>query len=172
MKTADIKIIESLETLCEKNVKQQNKGSSFRPFKYYKSDGEDNVPVFFVGVPGLTVAMVMTALIMSTVYMITLPFNIFLWIGYLLVASFVIRFAMKIDKSKQIRFMCQSLSCHALRLIKKAKEIDDEEEALRYAGQAKALLKRADEWLDDPCIGEQLAQLEPFEEVEPELTFK
>jgi hypothetical protein len=158
MDTEKIKIIEELATLS-KSHDTEDRGSSYRPFKYYKHIQGKDIPVFFVGVPGVTVAIVMTLLIVTTIYMITLPFSVVLWLLYLLV---ILRLAMKIDKAKQIRFMVATLCSMAVRMLEKANE-SEEHVRLRLAGQAKTLLEKAHSWVDEPLILTQLAELESFE---------
>lgn len=151
-----ITIISELENLC-KASDIESRGSSFRPFKYHKYVQGRNVPVFFVGVPGLTVAVAMSLLLVITVYLVTLPFSFFIWTIYLLLAAIVIRFAMKVDKAKQIRYMVSCLCKQSLVMLDKANDNADKHE--HFAGQAKYLLESAGKWVDEPAIRKQLDEL-------------
>ncbi|QAR33755.1 hypothetical protein EP073_10165 [Geovibrio thiophilus] len=157
-----INIVAGLEDLC-KASDTVSRGSSFRPFKYYKNVQGRNIPVFFVGVPGLTVAVVMSFLLIITVYLITLPFNIFIWVAYLFLSAVIIRFAMKVDKAKQIRYMVSCLCSQSLRMLEKANEEHHQREKL--AGQAKYLLERAHKWVDEPAIHQQIEELKSYKSV-------
>lgn len=157
-----IKITPEFEHHC-KIADTESRGSSFRPFRYNKSVNGKNIPVFFIGVPGFTVAVCMTVLLMITVYMVTLPFNMFLWGAYLFVAAMVIKFALKVDKVRQIRYMTSCLSKQAFVLLEKANEQEKNRE--KYAGQAKYLLERVIKWVDEPAITSQLNELKSIETV-------
>jgi hypothetical protein len=157
-----INIIAELEDLC-KASDTVSRGSSFRPFRYYKNVQGRNIPVFFVGVPGLTVAVAMSLLLIITVYLITLPFNVFVWTAYLFLAAIVIRFAMKVDKAKQIRYMVSCLCRQSLMMLEKANEELHQKEKL--AGQAKYLLERAHKWVDEPSIHKQIEELKDYKSV-------
>lgn len=153
-------VVSELEELCEFYRKKYNKGGSFKPLKYYKHEDGRNEPVFFVGVPGLTVAVVVTLLVCCTVYLVTLPPNMWVWIVYLLASAVAVRFAMKADKVKQIRFMALSLSMHALTHLKKYDEESDKSKKQDYLRNAKSLLERADGWVQEPAISRQLELIE------------
>ncbi|MCD8493706.1 MAG: hypothetical protein LRY51_18445 [Geovibrio sp.] len=157
-----INIVAELENLC-KASDTVSKGSSFRPFKYYKSVQGRNVPVFFVGVPGLTVAIVMSILLVITVYLVTLPFNVFIWAAHLFLAAVIIRFALKVDKAKQIRYMVSCLCRQSIVMLEKAN--DDTNQREKLAGQAKYLLERAHKWVDEPAIHKQIEELKPYKSV-------
>ncbi|MGE4497125.1 MAG: hypothetical protein AB7E48_04535 [Deferribacterales bacterium] len=157
-----INIVSELENLC-KASDTVSKGSSFRPFKYYKSVQGRNVPVFFVGVPGLTVAIVMSILLVITVYLVTLPFNVFIWAAHLFLAAVIIRFALKVDKAKQIRYMVSCLCRQSIVMLEKANE--DAKQREKLAGQAKYLLERAHKWVDEPAIHKQIEELKPYKSV-------
>lgn len=157
-----INITPDFERHC-KLADTESRGSSFRPFRYHKNVGGKNIPVFFVGVPGFTVAVVMTILLMITVYMVTLPFNVFIWAAYLFVAAMVIKFALKVDKVRQIRYMTSCLCKQALVLLENANK--EEKNRVKYAGQAKYLLERVHKWVDEPAVTEQLKELQGVETI-------
>lgn len=156
MGVSKVQVVEELEALCDFYEKKYGKGGAFNPYKYYKKKQNSNEPVYFVGVPGFSVAVVMTLMIVSTVFFISKPYPWWSWIFYLVFWAYAVRFGLKVDKAKQVRYMALSLSKHAINSIKKSHQVEDESEAQKLLKQAKEFLEKAYSWVDEPPIKKQL----------------
>jgi len=150
-----VEIIDELEKICEMFEKKYGKGGAFNPYKYYRGKQNSSEPVYFVGAPGLSTAISITILILCTAAFVSYPFPWWSWIVYLIICAMFVRFALKIDKAKQIRYMAFSLSRHAINNIRKANESEDESEALQLYEKAEEFLSKARSWIDEPSLERQ-----------------
>ena len=155
----NIQVVEELKEMCLDYEKKQNRGSSFRPFRYTKYKDGEHSPVFFVGSPGLTVAIYSTFMVGVTFYMISQPANWVLWIFYVVFGVFFLKLSFKVDKIKQIRGLSLALSLSSIRLI----EIINTEKTDEDIENIKSLLEKAEEfltealkWVEEPLIQQQL----------------
>lgn len=153
----NIEIVDGLKEICLDYEKKQNRGSSFRPFRYNKYKDGASSPVFFVGSPGVTVAIYATALIAVTFYLFSLPFIWWAWLLYVFLGAFFMKIAFKMDKIKQIRSLALALSLNALKIIEILnKEDKTPDQIAELLGKAKEFLTQASERLDQPLIAKQL----------------
>ncbi len=152
-----IEIIEELRNMCIEYEKKQNRGSSFRPFRYHKYKNGENLPVFFVGSPGISVAIFATILIVVSMYIISLPFKWWIWLLYVLLSGFFLKLTLKMDKAKQLRTLSLALSLNAIKLIDIINnEEKTKEEKINLLNKAKDFLENALKWVDEPSIEKQL----------------
>jgi hypothetical protein len=147
-----IEILEELREFSKIALKEHKRGGSFRPFKYYRYEDGKNIPTYFIGSPGITVAIVTTLVVVATFYLITLKFNIWIWLLYLILTSFFVRLAMKIDKAKQIRSLAYSICNKAVVFLDEYNKSGDK----NYLNNAKELLERAKEWVEEPAFDRQI----------------
>lgn len=157
----NIIIVPELKDACLEYEKNQHRGSSFRPYKYNKHKEGVDSPVFFIGSPGVSVAIYATAMIAVTFYLFSLPFMWWLWLLYGVLGAFFLKVSFKLDKVKQIRGYTLALSLSAIRLIeilnkeeKSNIEIDD------LLNKSKDFLLEALKWVEDSLISHQLEVLE------------
>jgi hypothetical protein len=152
-----IEIVNELKELCLEFEKKQNRGSSFRPFRYNKYKDGANSPVFFIGSPGIAVAIYATFLIAITFYLFTLPFIWWAWLIYVLFGAFFMKLAFKLDKIKQIKTFALALSLNAIKILEIINSEDkSEEEVKSLLLKAEEFLTEAHKWLDEPNIEKQL----------------
>ncbi|UOD34541.1 hypothetical protein DSN97_10355 [Deferribacteraceae bacterium V6Fe1] len=149
-----IEILEELRQFSKIAEKEHKRGGSFRPFKYYKYEDGKNIPTYFIGSPGISVAIVTTLVVVATFYLVSLRFNIWIWLLYLLLTSFFIRLAMKIDKAKQIRSLAYSICNKAVTFLEEYNKDGKNNES--YLKSAKELLEKACEWVDEPAFKRQI----------------
>lgn len=149
-----IEILEDLRKFSKIAEKQHKRGGSFRPFKYYKYEEGKNIPTYFIGSPGVSVAIVTTLVVVATFYLVSLKFNFWIWLIYLLLTSFFIRLAMKMDKAKQIRGLAYSICNKAVVFLEEYNK--DNQNNLAYLKSAKELLEKAYEWVEEPAIKKQI----------------
>jgi hypothetical protein len=147
-----IEILQELKSLGKLGEKEYKKGGSFRPFKYYKYENGKNIPTYFVGSPGLYVAIVTTLVVVATFYLITIKFNIWIWLMYVIITAFLVRLAVKMDKARQIRSLVYAISSKAVAMLEeynKSQNID-------YLKNAKELLYTANNWVEEPVFMKQI----------------
>lgn len=156
-----IEVVEELKDMCLDYENKQNRGSSFRPFRYTKYKDGNSSPVFFIGSPGLTVAIYSTFMIGVTFYMISQPFTWWLWVLYLLFGVFFLKLSIKMDKIKQVRGLSLALSLSSIRIIEIINnEKKDENEIQELLHKAKGFLNDALKWVEEPLISKQLEIVE------------
>jgi hypothetical protein len=153
----NIEVIEELKKICIDFEKKQNRGSSFRPFRYNKYKDGQNSPVFFVGSPGLSVAIYATILIFVTFYLFSLPFIWWAWILYIMLGAFFMKVAFKMDRIKQIKTLALALSLQAIRILEILNnEEKNKEEQIKLLEKAKEFLTESSNYLAEPLIEQQL----------------
>ncbi|MGA1846489.1 hypothetical protein [Deferribacter abyssi] len=150
-----VEIVDELEELSVKIEKKYYRGGSFSPFRYYKYKDGRNVPVYFIGTPGLAVAFSATLVTALLFVLITLPFSLYYWIPFVIFVAFIMRLSVKIDKARQIRGFCANIVLRALKYIKAYNEKGDKE----YLDSALSLLKEANKYVDDKNIEIQLSHI-------------
>ncbi|MCX8083342.1 MAG: hypothetical protein N3C60_00250 [Calditerrivibrio sp.] len=133
------------------NLKVNYRGSSFNPFKFHRNVNGKQIPVYFIGAPGLYVAIVAT--IVSIVMMIMFRFNAGLgyWAFMLIFSAFLLRISLKIDKARQIRFFCNDILLKSYSLIKKYEETLD----LNCLREANKLLDEFSKYIYDDVVENQ-----------------
>jgi hypothetical protein len=153
----NIEVIEELKKICIDFEKKQNRGSSFRPFRYNKYKDGQNSPVFFVGSPGLSVAIYATILIFVTFYLFSLPFIWWAWILYIMLGAFFMKVAFKMDRIKQIKTLALALSLQAIRILEILNnEEKNKEEQIKLLEKAREFLTESSNYLAEPLIEQQL----------------
>jgi len=157
-----IKIVDSLKELCSLYEKKYSKGSSLKPYKYYKNKDGKNEPVFFVGVPGMTVAFTLTILMVFMISLASFKASTWMWVVFVILAVFIIRMAMKIDKAKQIRYMALTISKHAMINLEKSQNEEDLEKSMDMIDKARHLLDKAYTYVDEPALKEQIDEIDRF----------
>ncbi|KAA0257971.1 hypothetical protein FHQ18_06150 [Deferribacter autotrophicus] len=151
-----VEIVKELEELALKIEKRYNRGGSFSPFRYYKYEDGKNVPVYFIGAPGLAVAFSATLVAALLFILITLPFKLYYWIPFVIFVAFIMRLAVKIDKARQIRSFCANIVLRAIKSIKKYNEEGNKE----YLKSAVEFLREANKWVNDKNIETQLSNID------------
>jgi hypothetical protein len=152
-----IEIVKELESMCLEYEKKQNRGSSFKPFRYHKYKNGEHSPVFFVGSPGISVAIFATILIVVSMYIISLPFKWWIWLLYILLSGFFLKLTLKMDKAKQLRTLALALSFNAIKIIELVnKEEKNKEETIKLLEKAKEFLENALKWVEEPSMEKQL----------------
>lgn len=149
-----VEILEDLIKYSKIAEKEYKKGGSFRPFKYYKYEDGRNIPTYFIGSPGMTVAVVTTLVVAITFYLVSLKLSVWVWLLYLFLTSFFIRLAMKIDKAKQIRGLAYSICNKAVIFLEEYNK--DKQSNIEYLINAKKMLEKAYEWVAEPAFEKQI----------------
>ncbi|BAI80296.1 hypothetical protein DEFDS_0820 [Deferribacter desulfuricans SSM1] len=157
-----LEIVEGLEEHYQKINKKYNKGSSFNPFKYYKYVDGKNVPVFFIGTPGLAVAVSATLVAGLLFYLIQFPFKLYIWIPFGIFVAFIMRLAVKIDKARQIRSFSSHLVLRGLNFLKEFNKSQNSD----YLNEAVKILEEANKWVDDPRLQKQIEIARSFDIIE------
>lgn len=127
------------------------KGSSINPLKLYKDVDGKRIPVYFIGTPGLFVAI--TATILSVLFMllfsISVPF--WIWIIVLIIAAIFLRISSKIDKARQIRMFGNDMILKSYEsLLNYERDFDK-----KFLEDAKFFLGEALKWIEDKTIEAQ-----------------
>lgn len=156
----DVHIKEEFKKLHDSYKKNYGSQRSFRSMRHKKASDGSTVPVFYVGVPGLAVAVSMTFITVLTVAILSTPFKWYVWVPYLIAVFFIFRFAIKYDKVRQIRFMTYSLVAMSMSLMEQAMELEDHEAKREKYDKAKEFLEKASEWVEEPAIAQEIAELE------------
>ncbi len=123
-------ILTEFRQLFDLYNKKYKRQSSFKSLKNGKKNSKgEREPVFYVGVPGMMVALTFTFVLIGTVYLLYLPFMWYVWIPYVIILVFIFRIAMKLDKAKQIRHMVYFLLSNAMQTMEKKgdAELDEAE---------------------------------------------
>ncbi len=151
-----VEIIEELKKMCVEYEKKQNRGSSFRPFRYHKYKDGEYSPVFFVGSPGISVAIFATILIVVSMYIISLPFKWWIWLLYVLLSGFFLKLTLKMDKARQLRTLALALSLNAIKILEIINEGNKSEEEIKnLLEKAEEFLKNALKWVEEPSMEKQ-----------------
>ncbi|MEF3254070.1 MAG: hypothetical protein K6348_00670, partial [Deferribacterales bacterium] len=108
MKMVNDIINDDFKALVE-NIKISYKGSSLNPFKFYKNVESKQIPVYFIGTPGLFVAITATCLAVIFMILFNMKLSMFIWLLILIVSAIVLRIALKIDKARQIRMFSSDM---------------------------------------------------------------
>lgn len=162
-------ILEEFREFCQKNNKKNYRGGSFRPFKYYKYNEGANEPVYFIGGPGLSVAVFTTLIVSFAFVLLVSAPNFWYWLLFFIFAVLGLRVAMKVDKANQIRNMVASLGAHAINLIEQSEKSETVDEEMNMLKKSRHFLQEALKWVDEPMFERQLNKLENFiEEKAPE----
>jgi len=152
-------ILEEFKTLCKFYTKKYKKQGSFRSLKMMKNANGEMEPVFYVGVPGMMVALTITLVTIATVYLLYLPFMWYVWVPYVILLVFIFRIALKLDKVRQIRYMVFYMLDMSLKMMERADEQTDDTEKKLFQQKALNWLEKADKWVDEPTIKNQMEQL-------------
>jgi len=128
----------------------------FKSMKMIRNSSGNVEPVFYVGVPGATVAMFFAFVILATIYIISLPFMWYVWLPYVLFIIFGLRISLKMDKVKQVRYMVSHLLDMSLKLLEKADAETDKEKKQIHIDKAEERLKKVIEYVDEPAVQAQL----------------
>lgn len=139
--------------------KKYKNTTAFRSQKFRKNEKGETEPVFYVGVPGLMVALTFAAVIIATVYLLYLPFMWSVWVPYVIGIMFLFRIALKIDKVKQVRFMVYYLIDSGMKQLVKADDAEDSELQGVCVERAIEWLEKAQSWVDEPGVKAQLELL-------------
>jgi len=148
-------IADGFEQMHEIYKKRYSNQRLFRSVKF--KDGKE--PVFYIGVPGLYIALAMSLVTIVTVYLLYQPFKWYIWAPYLVAVFFLFRISVKMDKVRQVRFMLWTLFSAARTSIENANEAAGEDRK-SHLSKAKELLEKARQWADEPAISEQIAEIE------------
>mgnify|MGYP001241969676 CR=1 FL=1 len=149
-------ILDEFKELNELYNKRYKRQGSFRSLKMMKNSKGEREPVFYVGVPGMMVALTFTLVMICTVYLLYLPFMWYVWVPYVIVLVFVFRISLKYDKAKQIRYMVCFFLSNALNSMEQAIDVSDENEKKSYYTKALDFLEKADKWVDESAIKAQI----------------
>jgi hypothetical protein len=151
-----MKILDEFKLLFNSYEKKYKNQATFRSMKLMRNANGVQEPVFYVGVPGLMVAIVITLVTLATVYLLYLPFMWYVWTPYIIAVFFLFRVAMKYDKARQIRFMVYYMLNLAVSQMELAEKKDDGAEKKQHADAALDWLEKADKWVDEPAIRLQI----------------
>lgn len=119
-------ILDEFKKLCDFYRKKYKNQSAFRSLKMVKNEQGEKEPVFYIGVPGMMVALTFSFVIIATVYILYLPFMWYVWVPYVIFLVFLFRISMKYDKARQIRFMVYYLLESSLKMLETAENEEDE----------------------------------------------
>lgn len=154
-----MQITEEFRSLFKTYEKKYRKNMSFSSLRLVKNSEGEKEPVFFVGVPGLMVALCITFTIIVTVYLLYLPFMWYVWTVFAVALIFLFRIAMKLDKAKQIRFMVYHLMELGIRQMEKASGEESSSKQKEHTQKALTWLEKADKWVDEPHLKSQIELL-------------
>jgi len=152
---AKVQLTESFEQMHDIYKKKYGNQRLFRSMRYKNG----NEPVFYIGVPGLFIAIAISLITIITVYLLYQPFKWYVWVPYVIIAFFLFRISIKMDKVRQVRFMLWSLLDMAKQRIEKANETEGEELKANLA-KAKEFLEKAHQFADEAAIPEQIAEID------------
>lgn len=159
-KMQNVRISEEFRQLYELYKKRFENQKAFKSMRHKKGADASGEPVFYVGVPGLGVAVAISLVMLSTVYLLYIPFKWYVWVPYIIAVFFIFKIAMKYDKARQIRYMVWSLFSMSMALIERAEDAEDLEHKKQSYEKAKNLLHKAHGWVDEPALAAQLAEFE------------
>ena len=140
----------------EKKYKNQ---TVFKSMRMVRNSNGELEPVFYIGVPGLMVAIAFAVVILATIYIVSLPFKWYVWVPYALVVIFGFRIALKLDKVKQVRHMVSHQLDMSLKFLEEAEKEKDSEARQSYLNKAEEWLKKTSEWVEEPAIEAQIEQI-------------
>jgi hypothetical protein len=151
-----LEITEDFQKLVE-SLDVKYKGSSFNPFKFHKDVNGTQVPVYFIGTPGLFVAIMATIISVILMGMVKLNASFWVWVVVLIVSAILLRVALKIDKARQIRFFSNDLLIRSYRLMKWYNEevLDD-----RVLIDIKNHLEEFSKYINDNVVDKQMLIVE------------
>lgn len=152
-----IEITDDFRNLVE-NLRVNYKGSSFNPFKFHKDVNGTQVPVYFIGTPGLYVAIVATIISVLLMVLFRYQVSFWVWIVALIFAAFFLRVALKIDKARQIRFFCHDMLIRAYNLMNRYNESND----VSVLGEIKKYFEEAVKYLQDEVVERQKGILDKY----------
>ncbi len=152
-----IEITDDFRNLVE-NLKVNYKGSSFNPFKFHKDVNGTQVPVYFIGTPGLYVAIVATIISVLLMVLFRYQVSFWVWIVALIFAAFFLRVALKIDKARQIRFFCHDMLIRAYNLMNRYNESND----VSVLGEIKRYFEETVKYLQDEVVERQKGILDNY----------
>lgn len=156
----NVRILEEFKQLYDVYKKKFENQKSFKSMRRNRKNEESGDPVFYVGVPGLGMAIAMTLVMIITVYLLSTPFKLYLWAIFVVFVFFSFRMAMKYDKVRQIRYMLWSIFSMSIALMEKAEKTENDDETQEHYQKARDLLSRATEWVDEPALIAQITELE------------
>ncbi len=148
-------ITESFEQMHDIYKKKYGNQRLFRSMRYKNG----NEPVFYIGVPGLFIAIAISLITIITVYLLYQSAKWYIWVPYIIFVFFLFRISIKMDKVRQVRFMLWSLLDMAKQRIEKANESFSEERHANLS-KAKEFLEKAHQHVDEVAIPEQIAEIE------------
>ncbi|MCA1927649.1 MAG: hypothetical protein LDL13_01920 [Calditerrivibrio sp.] len=134
-----------------KKLNVSYKGSSINPLKFYKNVDGKNIPVYFIGTPGLFVAI--TATILAVLFMVffNISVSFWIWIIFITIAAIFLRISSKIDKARQIRMLSNDMILKSYEsLLNYEKNFDK-----KFLEDAKFFLGEALKWIEDKTIEAQ-----------------
>jgi len=151
-------VLHEFRELCCRYQKRYKNQRSFKSLRMAKNSSGELEPVFYVGVPGLMVAITFSFVTIATVYILYLPFYWYVWVPYIVFVIFLFRISMKLDKVRQIRYMVFYMLDLALKKMEEGEAASAEN---RDEHRKKALywLERADQWVDEPQLKSQIEAL-------------
>lgn len=152
-------ISDDFRRLYEYYKKKYQHQVSFRSLKMVRNQNGVREPVFYIGVPGLMVALALTFVTIATVYVLYLPFHWYVWAPYVLLIFFMFRIALKLDKARQIRYMVYHLLEMGVKSLENAEESADPSDKQKHVGLALGWLERADKWVEEPHLKAQIELL-------------
>jgi uncharacterized protein YacL len=150
-----LEITDDFRKLAE-NINVNYKGSSFNPFKFHKNQNGVQVPVYFIGAPGLFTAIIATFISVLFMIMFKLNISFWVWLIVLLISAFLLRIGMKIDKARQIRYFCNDLLIRSYNFMTKYNESFDESLLIEINNQLGEILK----FIEDEIIVKQRSIVE------------
>ncbi|ADR19465.1 hypothetical protein Calni_1557 [Calditerrivibrio nitroreducens DSM 19672] len=150
-----LEITEDFKKLVEK-LDVNYKGSSFNPFKFHKDVNGTQVPVYFIGTPGLFVAIMATVISVLLMGMVKLNASFWVWFVVLIVSAILLRVALKIDKARQIRFFANDLLIRSYRLMNRYNEALDDKTLI----DIKNHLREFSRYISDDVVEKQILIVE------------
>ena len=156
----NVRISEEFKQLYDVYKKKFENQKAFKSMRYKKGDNASGTPTFYVGVPGLAVAITISVVMLATVYLLYFPFKWYIWAPYVIAVFFAFKIAMKYDKARQIRYMVWSLFSMSMAIIEKVEDAEDFEHKKQSYEKAKDFLQKAHSWVDEPALAAQIAEFE------------
>jgi len=153
---ARMKILDEFRELSKYYSKKYKKQAAFRSLRMVTNESGTKEPVFYIGVPGLMVALTITFVTVVTIYLLYLPFKWYVWIPYIISLFFMFRVALKLDKVRQIRHMVSYMLESSIKVLEKAQSTEDSSEKEQFVRKAEEWLEKADKWVDEPELKAQL----------------
>jgi uncharacterized protein YacL len=154
-----MEILSDFRTLHQFYTKKYKNQISFKSARMVKNSKGEMEPVFYIGVPGLMVAITLAFVMIATVYLLTIPFNWMVWVPYIIGLIFLFRISMKLDKAKQIRHMVYYLLDNGLKTMEQMQESKNEEDKDEYRKKALDWLEKAEKWVDEAALKAQIDTL-------------